>query len=284
MKSMFGSSAKIVILGLLIITCIMHSCSGYEKVACDIDKNQIMQVYINFDSLATINTKDKIKSVSHFFQPHASDNYYFIDIYTSKLWRINTVDYKLDFICIVSPFTLYGIFSIDEKSKNIYTIDEDTLRIVNWDGNETFKMNLYENINNGYLSGLNAQFPPLAHGDKLFLHLYAKVNTQQRPAFANPEFYSHPIEAVLNLKTKEIETIEQVYPELNRRMCYGYHYLPDRIEINEHTHGYTFPYSDSLFIYDFKENIKRVQFFGVKNSEIKKGIPFEKTPLLNSKD
>lgn len=263
----------------LLVCSLLYSCAQNEKKFEN--ENPTKVLVIKRDTLKMFQINDTIKSINHYYQPYESENFYFLDTYTSKLWKINTENLSLNQVCIISPFTMHDIFVVDEEKNSVLVYGYDTLLFFDLDGRLIKKIGLTDKAKEGYLTNLSSRFVPVVQGEYLFIHYFPKVVSEIEP-YRSPEFYTKPIEAKLSLTSGKVELINQTYPFNNQQRCFGFNYSPERIVVTSGIHGYTFPYNDSLFVYDIEANKSNKYFFGTHRKKSVNGIPFEVLSFMNS--
>jgi hypothetical protein len=78
-----------------------------------------------------------------------------------------------------------------------------------------------------------------------------------------------------------VRLLEQGYPAIYREHCYSYSYEPARIAFSASRHGYLFPHSDSIYLYDLPTGKRSTRFFGVRRQKEFSYLSYDKIPDLN---
>jgi len=252
----------ILVLGLLTQNCI--------------NKNEVTKLNFELNKVIEIDTDSLNDGISDIIQPKNSNFILILNKIKNTVYILNFYNYKLEYLCKLNCNFIEGWF-VDDKMKHIYTQTEDTIYKYNIDGVLLEKF-LTPQCEEGYFAILNDNFVPIIKNNKMYYRLFANDEN----TFKSKSFFSQPIEASFDLKSKKINLLNTSYPFEYKNKCFGYNFDMKRFEISDNLHAYTFSYNDSIFIYNIDNKSIKKYYFGSKQFKEFKYIDFSKINTLNS--
>ncbi len=87
-------------------------------------------------------------------------------------------------------------------------------------------------------------------------------------------FFTYPLEGVWNTDRNEVSVMNVHYPDFYKKNMVGLQFMPFRTEWRNGSYLYSFPYSDSVFLY--KSNYSSSHFLGSRTEKQFQFIPFSK--------
>lgn len=213
---------------------------------------------IRRDTLFRIDTRSRISGIASWFQPPGSETVYFVDPENFSVHALHTGTGEFSYEGSVAGMEYFDCFSVDEAARRLFLFSEDSLVCYSLDCRRQFALSLHGITHDGFLSAVNRYFVPLVRGNMLFMHYFPDIDS----SYKNPTFFAGAFEVKVDLRSKQVMRLGVRYPQNFRDRCYSYNYVPDRMELDAHTHAYTFPYNDSVFVYDLRKHTTKVHYFG----------------------
>lgn len=241
------------------------------------NKNNLNLLVVENDTVSIINVDTfKFSSINKFHQPYGSRNIYFMNEKKLDFFKLNTSNYTLDYLFRLSDKQEFISFIVDENTKKLHLVGDKYIYTYNFYGiqESTIKIPNY----NGFLTVLNQNFSPLLKEKCWYFHYFPDIED----TYKSSVFFTKPIEAIYNHSSQEINLINLSYPENYSSHCYGYNFAPDRININSSLHGYCFPQSDSIYLYDLNTKISTVKYFGSNRNKSFYFIKFDEINKINN--
>lgn len=259
---------------IIVISLFFIQCNSISK------KSKVQILNLNFDTLANINLDSQFFNISSFYQPFGSNYLYFLNANDNSLYKLDLENYKINKHLKIPDTLSFESIYIDESNKNNYLLFSNYLFCFNNNSSLKFKKKIPDH-NYGYLTVLNSNFTPIVNNNVIYFHFFSNISDK---TFQSDIFFKQPIEAGWNLINDSISILKKsAYPSNYKKFCYGYFYAPDRIELPNNKHGYTFSYNDSLYIYDLENESISSYFFGTYRSFELINIPFDSIKFYNSK-
>lgn len=195
-------------------------------------------------------------SVSNYYQPVGSDWIYIINPGTKSLLKVNVLKSKIEDVCYLNQFSSSDLFSINEKKREIYLTDDESIRTFTFNGDlkSSFKFNYY----NGYVVQINNNNAPVIRNGKVYGHFLA----DDENTYKSKDFFEQPLQIEIDRKTKTANYSPVYYPASYRLRCYGLNFAPERLLLNKNEQLFTFAYNDTAYVYN--EILKTVKpyYFG----------------------
>jgi hypothetical protein len=215
--------------------------------------------------------------LSSYFQPSHSEKVYFLNPGNFHFQVLNTTDGSLKLSGILPELDAFDGFIVDEQHRALYVFFSDSVGIYDFRGNPKGGFRLPE-LRGGYVYQPGNYFPPIVKNGKLFISYFPQIEGSFRKA----AYFKMPVEAEMDIKTKKTRLLGQGYPVIYQQSCYSYHYDASRFDLGEGVHGYTFPHSDSLYLYDTRTGERSTRFFGALTAKKFEHIPYDRIPQLHA--
>ncbi len=213
-------------------------------------------------------------SLSYAIQYPHSSLIYLTNFNTDSTILIYSLDLntlKLQTILDIIPDFHLEAYSIDQKKSNIYLFTGEELIIYNFQ-NQQLSRKPFGALKEGFLSNLNpVGFYPYIKDNVLFIEYFPNVKETYKSKF----FYRQPFQVAIHLNNNELQFLVMTYPQEYQNKCFGYNFIPDRIVGDNNTHVISFPYNDSVYIYNEQGNLLETNYFGSKTKKQFQFIPYE---------
>lgn len=263
------------IFGAAVLMLVLQGCGTPSSVRKEVPAARLLD--IRRDTLFRIDTRDRITGIAHYFQPVGSESVYFIDPENASIHVLQTGSGKFSFLGTVEQLPYFDCFSVDEAHRKLYLFSEDSMVCCRLNGRRLSAMSLHGITKAGFLSAVNRYFAPVIHDHQLWMHYFPDIDG----SYKNPAFFAGAFEVKIDLRTKQVQRLGARYPQNFRDHCYSYNYVPDRMQLNLHSHAYTFPYNDSVFIYDFRKHTRTAHYFGSRLPKQSGYIAYAEIPHLH---
>lgn len=224
-----------------------------------------------------IQADELLDGIAEYYQPIGSERVYFLSPERFTLHQLDVNKGKIRLVTIIPNLPYFNAFSVNERKQEFTVYTDDSVVIYNWTGKHLEAYSYNGLSNEGYLVAINRLFLPVTKNGKQYVHYFSN----EKKSYKDPHFFQKPVEAEWDPTTNKVRLIPQVYPSNFQQYCYGYNYLADRIEIDASTHGYTFPYNDSIFFCDIKTGKRSSKFFGSYAKKKFKHIRYDEIPTLH---
>ncbi len=245
-------------------------------LSCGEKKEPILDVKfldISLDSLKVIETQYQDLSFSKAIQYPNSSSVFFTNDQTEnelRIYQLNLDDLRLNQILNVAVDFDYAAFFVDEKKNEVLLFSSDSIYFYDFSNQLARKMAIPE-IKNGFLCYLNSTgFPPFVNNNQLYIeHFYDDEGT-----YSSPNFYKQSFQATVDLNESDVKLLPMVYPLEYQKKCFGYNFIPDRIFNDRLDQIVTFPYNDTVYVYDKEGVFKSAHFFGTRTKRSKEYVPY----------
>lgn len=247
-------------------------CTGTTKT-----HNRLHYLKVDKKLLYTIKANAALTGIAEYYQPPGSEQVYFLNADSRTLFRLDLTDGTIHLQAILAGLPFFNGYTVDERRREITVYTDDSVAVYKTNGTYDHSFSINHIAKDGYLVAANRLFLPVRKKDVYYIHYFPATPG----SYKNPTFFHGPVEASWNTKTGALKLLPQSYPANFRTHCYGYNYLADRIEIDDHTHGYTFPYNDSLFVLNLRTGKQESHFFGSRDSHVFEHLNYNDLPTLN---
>ncbi len=266
----------IMIIRLFFILCILVGCTTKNENSKEKVPNKFN---FNLKKLKSIHLGGLDISLSYALQYPGSDLVYFTNFNNEEklcIYSLNLIDFEIKTLLKIKTDFQFETYSIDEQHSRIYLFTGDEIIAYNFK-NELLSRESFGTLEKGYLSNQNPTgFYPYCKDNLLFIEYFPNI----KETFKSRLFYRQPFQATFNLKTKKSELLKMTYPNEYQKKCFGYNFIPDRIIGNQNTHIISFPYTDSVYIYNDLGQLQMTKYFGVKARPNFQYIPYDELKNL----
>jgi hypothetical protein len=190
---------------------------------------------------------------------------------------LNTADGSLKLSGILPELNEFNGFIVDEQARELYVFFPDAVGVYDFRGNPRKSFPL-PGLRGGYVYMSGSCFPPIIRNGKLYISYFPEMEGSYQKA----AYFKMPVEAEVDLNTKKVRLLGQGYPAIYQKYCYSYHYDASRFETGTGIHGYTFPHSDSIYLYDTGTGERSTRFFGALAPKKFEHIPYDQIPKLHA--
>lgn len=256
---------------LIIIILVNSGCTSTPAIVENVEQKKIDVTSIN---IKTIDIEQVDLSLTFAIQyPNSSYVYLTNKNQNEKLclFRLNTNNFQIEqILSIILDFEFEG-YAVDEQNSKILVFTGDELLQYNF-ANELLSRETFGMVPNGFLTNQNpVGFYPFVNKDTLYIEYFPDIVE----TFKSRVFYREPIQASIDLGNKKMTLLDMTYPSDYQKMCFGYNFIPDRLIGYDNKHIVTFPYNDSVYIYNKKGEFIETKYFGVRPKNEFQYIPFE---------
>jgi hypothetical protein len=176
------------------------------------------------------------------------------------IYKLSLKSFKLKQLLEIEPDFKFEAYSIDEQYSKIYFFSGDELLVYNFN-NELLSRQSFGSLKRGYLTNQNPiGFYPYIRNNVLFIEYFPNI----QETFKSKLFYRQPLQAAVDLKSNSYKLLNMTYPREYQKKCFGYNFIPDRIIGYKNNHIITFPYNDSVYIYNNQGQLLNSAYFGTK--------------------
>jgi hypothetical protein len=255
---------------------ILIGCTTKNNNPQDLEK-----VNLNFQlkKIKTINLEGKDVSLSYTIQYPNSSLVYLTNINNESKLIIYSLDldsFQLKTLLDITPDFQLEANAIDQENSKIYLFTGDELIVYDFNNKQLSRMP-FGTLKNGFLSNLEpVRFYPYIKDDVLFMEYFPNIEE----TFKSKLFYRQPFQAAINLKDNKVQLLGMTYPQEYQKKCFGSNYIPDRIIGDNNKHIVSFPYNDSVYIYDEEGKLLETKFFGTKTKKQFQFIPYDELENL----
>jgi len=239
------------------------------------ENNLYKSLNLKITKISEISIAGFINNPHNYIQPFNSEYLIFLNN-KNQVIKLDLSQMNLSTICDLDTDTIMNWFYDDSKNE-FYTIHFNQIFKFGSNG-EFIDSTDVPSFKNGFFELSSKFFNPIIKNENIYFNFFPKVDGN----YKNKKLYFQPIEGSFNYKENRGVTLIQDYPHNYKRNCYGYNYSPERIEISNEKHAYTFSYNDSIFIVNLITNERKQFFLGSHKKKIFNYIKYDDINKLNN--